>query len=127
MSGLIDKLDIFAVTPDMAYQTAATSTLGSQEPILSNMLAHRFKFSRDDDYARTWAWTLSEPMLTLGHDDLAVSGWVLIAWSLTALYPKLAAVYVLELFTSILFSRQLTCQYFFLVGGVLAARLLLIN
>ena len=59
VSGLVDELDIFAVTPDVAYQTAATSTLGSQEPILSNMLARRFKFSPDEEDARTWAWTLS--------------------------------------------------------------------
>ena len=125
MSKLIDRLDVYAVKPDIAYQTDAASIIGSREPMLSNMLASHFKYSRDDEDVRTWAWTLSEPLLTLGRDDLTVDGWVLISLSFILLLPRHFALWFMceVVCASVLNPRGLTSRYFLLVGLVLVLRL----
>ena len=123
ISSLAGQLQVFAVRPQIAHQSDEASTLGGAHPHVLNAMASKFPYSSEDRDARTWAWTLSEPLCTLGHSYWVVDGWLLISLALAWWAPLcFAPLYVLELLASVMLTRTVP-GYFVMVGALLALRL----
>ena len=123
ISGLVDVLQIYAVQPGIAYQTGVASVIGGAHPHVLNAVASKVPYSSDARDVRTWAWTLSEPICTLGHRDYVVDGWLIVSCVLAVAVPRLfAPLYVIELSASLLLTGEVP-GYFVVVGLLLAASL----
>ena len=117
LSGLIDSLNVYAVRPNLTYQTDAPSTIGGSAPVLLNAVASNFTYLSD----RTWAWILSEPVCALGHPTLTIDGWVILSILLVAWKPRLfLPLFVVEAVAGVLTGTS--SGYFIIVGLVLAGR-----
>ena len=121
LSSLVDELQVYAVRPGIAFQTNAPSTIGAAHPHLLNAIASKIPYSSEEDDVRTWAWTMSEPVCTLGHRFFIVDGWLILSVLLALIAPRTFAVlFVLEVLISLALTQSLPA-YFIVVGLVLAA------
>ena len=89
----INLLNVFAVNPNVAYQTdMSTSNISSKAPVLLNSLASRIYLGKNDE--RSLGWLLSEHIIKLGSDQVTLTGWTILVAMCASLFPKSVLAYL---------------------------------
>ena len=89
----INLLNVFAVNPNVAYQTdMSTSTISSKAPVLLNSLVSQIKLGSKDE--RSLSWLLSEHIFKLGSDHITLTGWSIFIALSACFFPRSVMAYL---------------------------------